>query len=279
MSGRAALFVLLSATILLLCSLAAAQSQSPPQSITDVRVTSVTGCVDVYPITVNCSTTRNRLRIQTAGFPAGIDFRYLFVNAEINDNAGFAANYARPDLSDPTNSSLFVNVTARSYYPHITGTVINVSFSYYGASPSQTSPAFAAFSYRFDGPPTLTSIAGCDGSGQATLNCVPDSAVLTLTGSGLLWYSVGKTARLSIGNETSRPSFSDLTVINDTYAKLSLQRAYPELLKPQHYAGVLLPLNLTSYVYNSSGQVVYTYTTNSLHISFVSLPPPIIARK
>ena len=114
---------------------------------------------------------------------------FVRVSAQLNSYSYFTASDAWLDHSDPTNSSVFVNVTASANYPHITGALISVSLIDTSTYPRQTSPAFAGFSYRFDGPPTLTSIAGCDGSGQATLNCAPDSSVVELMGSGMLWYS------------------------------------------------------------------------------------------
>ena len=278
MSCRAALALLSAVLLLVLFPLVAAQS--PPATMADVRITSITGCVDVYPVTVNCSVARNTLRIQTAaGLPAAnsrYGYAYFYITAQLNNFSYFTTTSVWPDPSDPTNTSVFVNVTARAYMPLITGSLISVYFVDYNVYPYQTSPAFAGFSYRFEGPPTLTAIAGCEGSGQATLNCVPDTAIIALTGSGLLWYSSGTSALLSIGNETSRTL--SMAVVNDSYATLPLTWIYASLLKPQHYAGVLLSINLTSYVYSSAGDVVYTYTTNSLHISFVPLPPPKITQ-
>jgi len=267
--------VLLSA-LLLLHSLAAAQS---PEFIADVQITSITGCVDVPPVTVNCSVGTTTLRIQTAnGFPATRDFNYqpVYLDAHLNEYSYFSTTAVWPDLNDPTNSSVFVNITAGGYYPHITDALISVSFVDYYSGDRLTSPPFAGFSYRFEGPPTLTSIGGCDGSGQSTQNCVPDSATIELTGSGLLWYQSAWSAQLTIGNK-STVSGSSLRVVNDTYATLSLAWIYTSLLQPQHYAGVLLPLNFTSLSVDRSGVVQYSYTTNSLYISFVPLPPPSIS--
>ena len=277
MSTHALLFTLLA--VLLCLTLAAAQ---PPQSLEDVQITSVTGCVDVYPVTVNCSVATTTLRIQTAaGFPAvnNDPSRFpLYINARLNDYNYFTTTHTWLDPNDPTNSSVFVNVTASAYYPHITDALISISFIDYGAYPSlPTSPLFAGFSYRFEGPPVLTSIAGCDGNGQSTLNCVPDSAVIELTGSGLLWYSSTQGVQLNIGSGTSGQFDSfNMQVVNDSYATLSLDWIYGSLLKPQHYAGVLLSINFTSSAYRRTGEVEYSYTTNSLQISFVSLPPPSI---
>ena len=273
MHSHVALLVFLSVAFLLLHSLAVAQP--PPTTIADVRITSITGCVDVYPVTVNCSVASNTLRIQTAaGFPAANTYRYLYISAQLDSYSYFTTTSVWPDLSDPTNTSVFVNVTASAYYPHITGVLVNVSFIDRSAYPSPTSPAFAGFSYRFEGPPTLTSIAGCEGSGQATLNCIPDLTVLELTGSGLLWYSSGDGSALSIGNETNPAVGGRMRVVNDSYATLSLDRIYGTLLKPQHYAGVWLPLTLRSSLFSPTGVLEYSYGTNPLHISFVPLPPP-----
>ena len=273
-----AVFVLLSATLLLLCLVAA---QSPPQSLADVQITSISDCVDVYPVTVNCSVASNTLRIQTAaGFPSSPNpyCGRVYIQAQLNGYSYFTTSRVWPDTSDPTNTSVFVNITASAYFPHITGALISVSFTDYGWPVPVSSAAFAGFSYRFEGPPTLSSIGGCSGSGKATLNCVPDSAVIELTGSGLLWFSSDSgNVILNIGNSSSS-SRSRFQVANDSYATLSLASIYAALLKPQHYAGVLLPFNFTSLAFTSDGQVDYSYTTNTLAISFVPLPPPVITR-
>ena len=278
--SRLHVFFSLFAFILLLSTAAA---QSPPQSITDVQITSISGCVDVYPVTVNCSVARNTLRIQTAaGFPVGRDLRNrpLNVNVQLGDFPYFTTTSVWPDLSDSTNSSVYVNVTARAYYPHLTGALISVSFVDNYSPDRPTSPPFAGFSYLFDGPPTLSTIGGCNGSGLATLDCVPDVAVVELTGSGLLWYSSGLGFTLTIGNASTVWALSSqiLRVVNDSYAIMSLTLVYATLLKPQQYAGVLLPFSITSASYNFDGRVEYSYTTNALHISFVPLPPPVINR-
>ena len=278
MSHRVSLVLLSAVLLLLLLSLTAAQS--PPATMADVRITSITGCVDVYPVTVNCSVSTNTLRITTAaGFPFKNewDIYTVYVTAEVNNFTYFTTSSPWPDVNDPTNTSIFVNITASAYYPHITGALVSVWFTDWSTYEQLSTPPFAGFSYRFEGPPILSTIGGCEGSGQATLNCVPDSAVIELTGSGLLWYASGWGVALSIGGETSRAvSYYSLRVANDTYATLSLDWIYKDLLKPQHYAGVLLTINLTSTAYNRYWTVEYSYTTNSLHISFVPLPRPVI---
>ena len=277
MSSRI-LLVWLSA-VLLFRTLVAAQQ---PVSISDVQIASISGCVDVYPVTVNCSVGTTTLHIRTTtGFPATFDWytHPLYISARLGNFTYFTTTTVWPDLNDATNSSVFVNISARAYYPHITDVLIAVSFVDYYSVGQPTSASFAGFAFRFEGPPTLTSIAGCDGSGQSTLNCVPNSAVIELTGSGLMWYSSGYSAVLSIGGVTSGTlSPSILQVVNDSYATLSLDWIYVSILRPQKYAGVLLPLNLTSRALSSTGQFEYSYTTNSLFVGFVPLPPPRITQ-
>ena len=226
------------------------------------------------PVTVNCSVASTILLIQTvAGFPASRDLseQPIYISSRLNNYNYFTTSPVWLNPNDPTNTSVYVNVTT-GYYPHLTGVLISVSFIDYYGSGTPSSPAFAGFSYQFDGPPILTSIGGCDGSGQSTLNCVPDIAQIELTGSGLLWFTVGFRVQLNIGAE-STPAYG-MQVVNDSYAILPLAWVYGYLLKPQHYAGVLLSFNLTSAAYSSLGQREYTYTTNSMQISFVPLPPP-----
>ncbi len=271
------LLLLLSALLVLL-TLAAAQ---PPQSIADVRITAISGCVDVGSVTVNCSVATTTLRIQTAaGFPATTIWatRPLYTQAHLGNYEYFVTTAAWLDPLDSTNTSVYVNVTANSYYPHITDTLISVSFIDYYTPGQPTSPPFAGFSYRFEGPPTLTAIGGCEGSGLSTLNCVPDSSIIELWGSGLLWYASGSYylgKEINIGDQ-STTLFNDLRVVNDSYATLPLALTYGTLLKPQHYAGVLLPLSFTSIAFGRSGQTDYSYTTNQLQISFIPLPAPVI---
>ena len=286
MSSPFALLVLLSVSLsvaLLADSFTAAQS---PQSIADVRIVSVSGCVDVYPVTVNCSLSTSTLRIRTAGLPSTLDWNSQFLSgiAQVNGYSYFIISRAWPDTSDATKSTVFLNVSTSAYYPHITGLLVSLSLvDYYdGVYPHLPSAPFQAFSFVFENAPTLASISGCDGGGQATLHCVPDAAVLTLTGSGLSWYASGVNSLVNIGGGSSfmvnRKGYNIMTVVNDSYATMTLTDIYASLLKPQHYAGVLLPFTLSSKTLSAVGRTVSSYTTNALHISFVPLPPPSITQ-
>ena len=273
MSPRVLFASLLALACLLYSPPASAQL---PASLTDVQIISVSGCVDVGAVTVNCSVATTTLLIRTAaGFPATTNWvsRPVYVAARLNDYAYFVTTAPWLNTADPSNSSVYVNVTAGGYFPQLTGQFLSVSFV---PSPSATRPgsaAFAGFSYAFDGPPTLLSISGCDGSGAATLHCVPGSSLLELTGSGLLWLQSSIRTTVNIGS-VSDTLYGGVQVLNDSYATLSLAGLYSRLLQPQHYAGVLLSFNLTSTTYNRQGVVQHSYTTNALQLSFVPLPPP-----
>ena len=269
------LFALLLALACLLHSLPAAAAQQPA-SLTDVQITAVSGCVDEGAATVNCSVATTTLLIRTAaGFPAATNWlsRPVYVAARLNEYAYFVTSTPWLNTADATNSSVYVNVTAGGYFPLLTGQLVSVSFVPSPGATRGASAAFAGFSYAFDGPPTLSSISGCDGSGQATLNCVPDSSLLELTGSGLLWLQSSIRVTVNIGS-ASDTLYGGLQVLNDSYATLSLAGLYSRLLQPQHYAGVLLSINLTSTTYNRQGVIQHQYTTNALQISFVELPTP-----
>ena len=272
------LLLLLPALLLLLDSSTVAHAQQSPQSFSDVRITSISGCTDVGAVTVNCSVATTTLLIRTAaGFPAATDWLRSppYITARLNGYSYFTTTATWLNPSDPTNSSVYVNVTAGGYYPHITGQLVSVwlvQFATYWLSAPPGTPSFDGFSYAFDQPPTLTSVSGCDGGGQSTLNCLPDYSILTLTGSGLLWLSTGSTILLNLGSGSA--SLDSISVRNDSYATLPLVDVYSTILSPQHYGGALLSFNLTSVAYGRTGGREYSYTTNSLQISFAPLPPP-----
>jgi hypothetical protein len=105
--------------------------------------------------------------------------------------------------------------------------------------------------------------------------------VLTLRGSGFHWYYRQSGDSLAIGNNSywlQPGSNFDITmiVLNDTTALVPLNRSYIYLVLPYHYNGVVLPLRLAMPKYNASFGGFKAFATNSLSISFVPLPAPII---
>ena len=272
--GRLNLLPMAMVVVLLFHAAATAQS---PQSVRDVQILSVSGCVDVHPVTVNCSLSTT-LRLVTAGFPATVNWsrRPLNIAAQVNGYTYFTTTGTWLDSTDPTNSSAFVNITANAYYPHITGTLVALWFVDHATAGYPTSAAFDGFSFVFEAAPTLTSISGCNGSGSSTLDCVPDGTTLTLTGSALSWYGPQMAAQVNIGSQATTDTSSSLQVVNDTYATLSLAYIYSSLLGPQQYNGALLSFSLSSWAHTAAGSKTAFYTTNALQLSFVALPPPII---
>ena len=263
-------FVTLSA-VLWLASLSIAQ----PATLADVQIVSISGCVDEYPITVNCS-LNSVLHLHTNGFPTDIDWAAhpLNIVAQVGGYTYFTTTTPSLDSSTATTATITVNITATAYYPHITGVLVSVHFVDNWTQGRPTSASFAGFSYLFEGPPVLASISGCAGSGLSTQSCVPDQTVLVLTGSGLSWFAANDGVQLNIGNVSSLSWATPLLVSNDNYATLDMSWIYGRMLKPQHYAGVLLNFSLTSVAFTEGGQIAYFYTTNVLQISFVPLPSP-----
>ena len=280
-------FLLPAVLLLLACllSVSSAQEYGNELSIADVQIVSVSGCVDEYPVTVNCSVGSSTLRIQTAAvFPTDTDDWWpqpVNVRAVVNGYSYFATTSVWVDPYD--NTSVYFNISAAAYYPHITGQLVTLSFRQ--PSTGLESSSFEGFSYAFDGPPTLTSVSGCDGAGQATLNCLPDSAVLTLTGSGFGWYASSVTppstwmytsasSRTSVILGDRSTAAVGLQVVNDSYATLSQPNWYRELLEPQNLTAAALPLSLVSSAVGPAGHVEYSYTTNALQIGFAPMPAP-----
>ena len=142
-------------------------------------------------------------------------------------------------------------------------------------------PPFAGVSFSYQPPPSLTSISGCEGSGPGTYGCLPHSTVLTLRGSGFHWYFKSNGDRIAIGNVSywlQPGAVYDITliVLNDTAALVPLNRSYLHLLPPYQYGGQVLPIRLTIPQYNESSERFVAVPSNSLSISFVPLPAPII---
>ena len=247
--------------LLLQCGLLSAQ----PTSLSDIVVTSVTGCTDTFPITVNCPIPVN-ISIHTAGVGE------LFVLGSqwlrLSSIAGGNYVYVQPDPTDPTNTTLWATVEPAAYSTYWTNTLVNISFYTWDGS---VAPSFPAFTFVAQQAPVISSISGCTGSGLSTLNCAPDSSVLTIQGTGMGWL---ESMQLLIGTNQVY-LYSAYTAINNTYGTLSLSTIYYGLLLPEHYNGVLLPLQFQSTAWLFNGTLLVE-TTNTVSISFVPLPAPFL---
>jgi hypothetical protein len=189
------------------------------------------------------------------------------------------SNNGRLDNSDATNTTIIVSYSPRVYEPTVMLAIMNVTVLASYSVPA--GPPFTGLSFSYEPPPSLSSISGCEGSGLVTYNCVPHSTVLTLRGSGFHWYYRQSGDSLGIGNSSywlQPGAIFDTTmiVLNDTTALVPLNRSYIYLLLPYHYNGLVLPIRLAMPKYNMSSGSFKAFATNSLSISFVPLPPPII---
>ena len=239
--------------------------------VQDIVVTGVTGCSDRGPLTFDCPLPAN-LRISTTGLPAWTDEDPLpFIRIRSSSSGSLTASGGEVtiDRSDPTGSTALVSVAPASWSPMVAAGLINISF--YDGFSGNSSTYVQAFAFKWSGPPVLSSISGCDGSGQSTLNCVPDQRVLTIAGSGLSWLGLDMPPRLNLGSGSVRLS-EQPTIVNDSYATVPIYVAYATLLKPMHYNGSLLNASFTL----SSAYPTAT-TTNALWLSFGPQPPPSIS--
>ena len=134
--------------------------------------------------------------------------------------------------------------------------------------------------------PVLTGVSGCQGSGNATLRCVPDSDVLRLQGTGLLSlaqtfvnvdlnraYEMDAAAFARVAPHTSVP-VPFLSVLSDSEAELDLASVYGLALQVELFGSGEVPLTLLlgALLYSSS-----VYQTNAVYVSFAPLSPPTVS--
>ena len=263
---------------LLLCSqplLCAAQA-----SMHDIVITSITSpnCTADGPYAVDCLLPLT-MSVHTAGLPvdplAGDTYGsyYLLIRY-----AGVLSTscWGKRDLSDPSNSSVVCTLRLPGLVLPALGVMLNVSFRDWTSL--QESLPFVGLSLANRGPPLLTSISGCASSnGSGTFGCAPDVDVLQLRGSNMLWFA-GVQTDYVFTSIASRLSFmGSVTALNDSYAELLLNVGYSLLLLVPHYNGTVLPLAFNLGYYPLSGDTsLVPVLTNSVSISFIPLPPPII---
>ena len=257
-------------TAVFLALLVTSASTSAAQSLNVVltAVSSLSGCVDSYPTTLNCTFPAS-IAISTTGLGTlNISWTLLRISGPSS------AMWATPTLA-ADGSTVLAILTARTYNPGLFNTLLNLSL--YDYSTGNVSAPFPGISFAYDAPPMLSSISGCaTGSGAGTFACVPATDVLTFTGRGFRWlpYSSMRVSNVSASSYYS--TYSSLTVVNDSYALLPLNTTYAYVLLPQHYNGVVLPLSFSIASYNYSSYAYTYYLTNQLSISFVPLPAPIV---
>ena len=266
----------------LLALLTAAASQSSDGPV----VTSVSGCVDVGTMTVNC-TLPVYLTVRGSGFTANIGSGGMtrspvtWISPKLQLSAaavsrGVSLPYTRASGLFPANDTYFVY---RQLYlgqgvleEGVPLTLTVVSGETY-AQLKSTSEPFVAVSLTAVAPPTIDSVAGCPivgADGLSVAQCLPDLHLLTLTGSGFLqWQAtplllyIGESRTymaLPLGN------ISSSYILSDSVITVSLAEEYNWLLAVHDFGTPPLAFYFTEQL---SG-----VQSRRMSIQFDTLPPP-----
>ena len=242
-------------------------SQSMISNVTILSVSSISGCIDSYPIVTNCTFPAS-ISIRTSGIDTRMDptSLSLLITSQQVEIWIWLLSLRSDDMT------IVATVTSVPYNPTLFHGRANLSVYDYGTG--IRSVPFPGISFAYDGPPTLLTIGGCRGAGAGTYDCVPASDVVTFTGSGFRWLTNRAYVSVQIGNNGVYAGQA-FQVVNDSYALLLLNTTYTYLLLPQHYSGVVLPVSI---FLPSSGSttVLARYYTNALSVSFITLPAPIV---
>ena len=243
----------LSVLCLLLSHASSAVAQSP------LVISAVSGCTDVGNATTECAPSA-WLTVWGSGF---------------STNASLPMTFSIADLWSTQVSSSSVDAQGQSFKVYVSnvaaprGVQLNVTVSI--PALNVTSGPFPGLSLVAYADPVLLSIAGCDGSGNLTSACQPDSSVLVFTGLNLDALNGPQSVQTTTpGGGTSgvnfafnNPRYSNSTVNSSTIV-LVLQDVYQYIVRDVHYNGTL--------------QIYFQYwggiRTQPLSLSLVPLPPP-----
>ena len=289
--------LLLAASLLLCLSLLVTPINGQATSWSQVQIVSLSSpnCTQSSSAVINCPLPVS-LTIVTSGWGT-LSTRGLFVTITGSDGTelgpwngnGAFASVASTD--NGANQTLTAMVYPQQYTPTLmaastsaTAPLLNITLRQWGGA--STGGAYL-ISFAYDGPPTLTSISGCTGSGTSTTGCDPASAVLTFTGSGFRWFSNGGSdVDMWVNGESSTEVTGTfiqgvggvppaLNVMSDSMMTVNLATAYIYLLLPVHYGGQLVSLYFNER--STSFGVTTNTPTNQLQISFIPQPAPSIS--
>ena len=180
--------LLLALCLLGLLGCAAGQSSAGPV------VTSVSGCVDVGSMTVNCSLPVF-VTVRGSGFLTNINSMYSssplsYINPQLELSpqavaAGVQQPYMRASGLSPVNDTYFVfQIVYLGQGVYADGVPLSLTVSLGQAGrPQITSEPFVAVSISSAPPPVISAISGCpvvSADGQSVSQCLPDLHVLTL---------------------------------------------------------------------------------------------------
>ena len=279
---------------LCLC-LAALFAATACQSSAGPVVTSVSGCVDVGTMTVNC-TLPVLLTVRGSGFLTNVTGAApLYTSSpsywitpllELSPEAvatGEPYPYSVASALFPANDTYFVfevNYLGRGVLVEGVPLELTVIAGKGTTLRQSMSAPFVAVSLLSLPPPVVSSVSGCPivgADGLSVTQCLPDVHLLTLTGTGFLqWRStplslnagnVQTSLNLRLANVSS-PSFTpDYTwILNDTVITITLATAYRYLLQAGDFGAPPRALFIQERL---SG-----WQSRPMTIQFAALPPP-----
>ena len=283
--------LVLSLTALLVIHLVLASS-APGAAAADIhqlRVTAVqataagTGaCRNDFPAALNCTLPVYFIALidgfpanGTEGFPGQQGGQYtLYLQVVAADGSTLISSQL--SLAPSSNSTSTVSGAFRlsDYAPSLfTGALQGVAM-YDSNTQFRTAVTPRLVSLAPLPTPALTAISGCrDQPGeQATLLCVPDRSVLTLTGTGFSTLQALGSFQLIVGAASSWLWSGGSLVRNGSRVVLSLAEYYATL--DIDYSGAPQPIALSA---GSNWGTASAFTTNALTVSFAPLPPPTAA--
>ena len=260
------------------CLSAFSFAQSPSTSVSSLRILSVSGnsrsgCIDSAASTGQCSFPLY-LTLTTSPQPALLRPSVSLVLAASNVEA-FA------DVTLSANSTSLTTWLSPQSWDASWNSGGPLSLFFFDSSTGTSSPPFPSVSLAYHAPPVVSDIAGCQGSGEGTFDCDPDSTVVTFKGSGLYWYRATSRTNLLLGGVSVQVGYTvnglpygGLSIIDDSTATLSFARLATYLLLPSHYGGTVLPIAFSVPYQSTATRSWSAYTSASLSISFAPLPLP-----
>ena len=241
-----------------------------------LAVTSVTSdgsCTDTFPTVSLCSLPAT-LTVSVSGIPANASLPYAYL---ILDNPAAEVDAYVQVLRLANTTSLYtVPFLLSGYNPAFFGVPLDL-FLYDRSAGVRSQALKGGLSLPARATPTLSAIAGCEGSGAATELCAPDHDVLYFSGTGLSLFLELSVFMLTLGGRVTALGSGAVLSASESVLALKLNSSYVWVVQPENYDGTLLPvgLRLTSYSLLSNAQQEWT-VDGGLSVSFAPLPPPII---
>ena len=247
-----------------------------PFDLTQVSILSLTSdgsCTDTYPTVSNCLLPSTLSLTLSSPIPSTASL-YLLLDSGDQDADGSLS------ISATNRSLATATVRMTGYALAMMGRSLSL-YLYDQTSGNRSIPLVGGISLVTFPMPTLTSISGCQGSGQATFLCTPGLDVWTFGGSGFLFFRAVQNYQLSIGSSSGwvYPSSTNpgLVVVNDSYAWMAINGSYQAVLQPIHLTGQLFPLTFNLPYYSSlQRRNIQLPIPSSVSVSFGPMPPPVI---